>query len=401
MVGDRDSVRCIIADFPQSASRADTAVGARSATGGTGATDIADETDEIDTTGQGRGTDTMTRMTIGIVGLGLIGGSLARHLVANGYRVMAWNHRPHPYEQARRDGIVCVDTLEDLAGHPGARPDLIVLCNPLKAMPDMLSRLAPVIDRTATTLTDVGSVKALVRQQVVAAGLGDCYVGAHPMTGTERSGFEASDPSLFDHALWAITVDESTDYRRFLVVARMIAEGCANRCIVIDDGTHDRAAALISHMPHVVATALINELTDNPDRNIAAALAAGSWRDMTRVALTDPQRTRAMVDEDAQNVEALLRHMAGRLVAVADALHDGDDRIIGEFFAHGNPFRDYKAACAHNQGETPSTAQIPLDIAHWREQLLESARRGEQVVAWPSDLVAVVERRPAVASAAR
>lgn len=391
----------IITDFPQSARRADTAAGARGTTGRTGATNIADETDETDTTGQRWGTDTMTGMTVGIVGLGLIGGSLARHLVANGYRVIAWNHRPHPYEQARRDGIVCVDTLEDLAGHPGARPDLIVLCNPLKAMPDMLSRLAPVIDRTATTLTDVGSVKALVRQQVVAAGLGDCYVGAHPMTGTERSGFEASDPSLFDHTLWAITVDESTEYRRFLVVARMIAEGCANRCIVIDDGTHDRAAALISHMPHVVATALINELTDNPDRNIAAALAAGSWRDMTRVALTDPQRTRAMVDEDAQNVEALLRHMAGRLVAVADALHDGDDRIIGEFFAHGNPFRDYKAACARNQGATPSTAQIPLDIVHWREQLLESARRGEQVVAWPSDLVTVVERRPAVASAAR
>ena len=370
-----------------------------------GSTNATDSTSMAHTAERGRETDTMadkTGMTIGIVGLGLIGGSLARHLAANGYRVIAWNHRPHPYEQARRDGIVCVDSLEELAGHPGARPDLIVLCNPLKAMPQMLSRLAPVIDRTTTTLTDVGSVKALVRQQVVAAGLGDCYVGAHPMTGTERSGFEASDPSLFDHALWAITVDESTDYRRFHVVARMITEGCANRCIVIDDGTHDRAAALISHMPHVVATALINELTDNPDRNIAAALAAGSWRDMTRVALTDPQRTRAMVDEDAENVETLLRHMADRLVAVADALHDGDDRQIGEFFAHGQPFRDYKAACvrANTQAETPETMDMLLNLATWREQLLESARRGEQVTGWHSDAVAVVERRPAVASAA-
>lgn len=333
----------------------------------------------------------MTGVTVGIVGLGLIGGSLARHLAANDSHVIAWNHRPHPYEQARRDGITCVDTLDELAS---ARPQLIVLCNPLKAMPDMLSRLSPLIDRGTTTLTDVGSVKGLVRQQVVSAGLGDCYVGAHPMTGTEHSGFEASDPGLFDHALWAITVDESTDYQRFLTVARMITEGCANRCIVIDDTTHDRAAALISHMPHVVATALINELTDNPDRNIAAALAAGSWRDMTRVALTDPQRTRAMVDEDAENVQTLLRHMADRLTRVADALQHGDTQAIGTFFSHGQPFRDYKAACAHDTAATRIT--MPLEPASWRSQLLQSARQGEQLVALRGDMRAVIERHPAV-----
>ena len=89
----------------------------------------------------------------------------------------------------------------------------------------------------------------------------------------------------------------------------MIVDHCSNRLIVLDDATHDRCAALISHMPHVISTAMINELVANPNRNIAAALAAGSWRDMTRVALTDPNRTRAMVEEDAANVEALLRNM--------------------------------------------------------------------------------------------
>ncbi len=74
-------------------------------------------------------------------------------------------------------------------------------------------------------------------------------------------------------------------------------------------------------MPHVIATAMINEAAANPNRNIAAALAAGSWRDMTRVALTDPNSTRAMVEEDAANVETLLRNMANRLTLVANVLH--------------------------------------------------------------------------------
>ena len=95
---------------------------------------------------------------------------------------------------------------------------------------------------------------------------------------------------------------------------------------------------------------MINELVANPNRNIAAALAAGSWRDMTRVALTDPDRTRAMVEEDAANVEALLRNMANRLTLMANVLHGmtaqqgaptaGDDKEMARFFVQGQPFRE-------------------------------------------------------------
>ena len=175
---------------------------------------------------------------VGIIGLGLIGGSLARRLNANGVEVTAWNHRPHPYAAAQAEGM--------LDEHPGI------------------------------TLTDVGSVKGMVLSQVEQAGLGECYVGAHPMAGNELSGWAAADPHLYDGALWAITVRPTTAYRRFLTIAELIVNDCGNRLIVLDSDTHDRAAGLISHMPHVVATSLINELVDNHDRNIAAALAAGS-----------------------------------------------------------------------------------------------------------------------------
>lgn len=264
----------------------------------------------------------MVKPRIAIVGLGLIGGSLARRLVNAGCEVTAWNHNDRPYATAEADGIICKPTLAALAE---TKPNVLVLCNPLKAMPEILGALKPLIDTETTTLTDVGSVKGMVRDQVKAIGLDGCYVGAHPMAGNELSGWEASDPTLYDDALWAITVDEHTEYRRFRAVADMIVNRCGNRLIVLDDATHDRCAALISHMPHVIATAMINELVANPNRNIAAALAAGSWRDMTRVALTDPNRTRAMVEEDAANVETLLRNMANRLTLVANVLHDMAD----------------------------------------------------------------------------
>lgn len=335
--------------------------------------------------------------TVGIIGLGLIGGSLARRLAERGIRVVAWNHRPHPYAQAEADGIFCKSTLAELMD---AEPDVVVLCNPLKAMPAMLDSLAPLMgEHPRTTITDVGSVKGMVREQVEAAGLGECYVGAHPMAGNELSGWQAADPHLYDDALWAVTVDSATNYQRFLDVAALITKGVGNRLIVLDDEAHDKAAAMISHMPHVVSTALINELSAYPDRNIAAALAAGCWRDMTRVALTDPNRTRAMVEEDALNVEALLRRMAKRLTDMADQLHDGDETDVIRFFAEGSPFRQYKSALTHaSDGAAESLPERELTVPEsgWQQTLLFSARRGEAIIGFVNPRQAIIQLRPAM-----
>ncbi|WEV66873.1 prephenate dehydrogenase/arogenate dehydrogenase family protein [Bifidobacterium sp. ESL0769] len=349
--------------------------------------------------------------SVGIVGLGLIGGSLARRLAQRDVEVVAWNHNERPYDAARRDGITCVGSLEELAA---AKPEVLFLCNPLKVMPEMLQRLAPVLDRETTTLSDVGSVKGMVRQQVEEAGLADCYVGAHPMAGTEFSGFAASDPAIYDEALWAISVDETTDYQRFLKVATLITGVVGNRIIVLNDTTHDRAAAMISHTPHVVSTAFINELSASPDRNIAAALAAGSWRDMTRVALTDPERTRAMIEEDADNVETLLRDLAARLTTFADDLQVHDDAALTRFFAAGQPFRDYKLreresvesqessriGESHESGkpENDDTERIVISVpkSGWQQTFLDSARRGEHIVRFIQPWQVEVETRSAI-----
>lgn len=199
---------------------------------------------------------------IGIVGLGLMGGSLARRLTQSGITVTAWNHRATPYAAARQEGIVCVDSLQELAN---CEPDIIVLCNPLAVMPQMFDMLAAIISPHAT-ITDIGSVKEQVKLQAGQAGLSHCYVGAHPMAGTECSGFAASNPSLYDHALWAVCADTDTDQARCLQIIDLVTNVLRNRCIVLDPVSHDRSAALISHMPHVVSVSLLNMLVDRDDR---------------------------------------------------------------------------------------------------------------------------------------
>lgn len=342
-----------------------------------------------------------TKFTVGIVGLGLIGGSLAKRLVKQNCTVYAYNRHTDIYSQAREAGIICVDSVKDLALK---KPSVLILCNSLASMPSVLKQLENNIDQSVTTLSDVGSVKDIVRNQVKAANLGECYVGAHPMAGSEFTGWKSSYAELLDNALWALTVDSNTKLWRVANVLHMITNVCKNRAIVINDDIHDKSAALISHMPHVVSTALANVLCDNQYRNIAIQLSAGSWRDMTRVSLTDPNRTRAMVSEDRHNVAILLRSLIKELDNAATMLEDSAedaDSAEKEFFAKAQPWREYKYAVRNKESSVDSCAlddSVTLadsseysvysadSVSNWREKLLDSAKNGEEIIGISSNL---------------
>lgn len=328
------------------------------------------------------------KFSVGIVGLGLIGGSIAKRLAATGAcKVYAYNRHQTMYSEARALGITCVESVADLAR---MQPNVLILCNSLASMPEVLGEISRGINKQRTTLTDVGSVKGLVREQVKAAGLGDCYIGAHPMAGSEFTGWQASSAELLDGALWAISVDENSDFWRFLAVLRVIVKLCGNRALVLNDSIHDASAALISHMPHVVSTALANVLCGSANRNIALQMSAGSWRDMTRVALTDPNRTRAMVAENRRNVADLLGDVIEELSFAKKVLEEGDGdsaAVAGDeraFFAKADSWREYKykeRAAAFDESGDLRELRFALDCpGDWQSQLIQSAQSGEQIV---------------------
>lgn len=266
-----------------------------------------------------------------VVGLGLMGGSLARRFIQDESICAGWDPDPATREAARAAGLVVPETITELSS---VRPEVVVVAAPLRAMPTVFGELAAWAPPEAT-ITDLGSVKGPVRQWAQRAGVGDRYVGAHPMTGTELAGFESSSSELIAGATWAVTVTPDTDLAALKRVLALIVNGTGGSALVTTDAEHDRAVARISHVPHVVAHELLSGAERSDVRAISAALAAGSFRDGTRVARTGASRSQAMVEANGRATAAALRAMTARLSELADDLERGAD--TSWFFAGDSP----------------------------------------------------------------
>lgn len=265
---------------------------------------------------------------VGVVGLGLIGGSLALRLHAAGRPVVGSDPDAATREAAAATGL-------EVHAEPGpwlSGCDLVVVCAPLDAMDVVLARVAEHVDEAATVI-DVGSVKRPVHQAARAAGLGHRFVGAHPMAGTERTGFEHADPALLEGATWAVTLEpgDPAGLDRAARVARFLATDLAATVCVLPPEVHDETAAVISHVPHVLAHLLLVGAEESGHPELAGIMAAGSFRDGTRVAGTNPARTRNMLLGNSRAVEAELSRLRSRLDQLSAVLAEGDDTSLSHW----------------------------------------------------------------------
>ncbi len=261
---------------------------------------------------------TMPVPPVGVVGLGQLGGSLAAALAAAGRPVAGWD-----VDSAARDAAEArgVRIAQELTG-------TVVLAVPLSAMPTALDGLT--IDPDAT-VTDLGSVKTPVLESVGAA-FGSRFVGGHPMCGTERSGHAAVDPGLFTGARWAVCLEPGTDLARWLRVAE-VALAAGAEVVPVTAAEHDDAVAAISHVPHLLAAALAAAAGEAGP--LALALAAGSFRDGTRVIASDPAFVTAMVAGNAGPTAAALARVRAQLerpwpelVAAGHAVRTGEPSAL-------------------------------------------------------------------------
>ncbi len=262
-----------------------------------------------------------------VLGLGLIGGSLMRAAAAAGREVFGYNRSVEVVRAAVADGYDATEHLDRALARAAADEALIVLAVPMPALPILLGHIRE--DAPNCPLTDVISVKGAVHNQVRAHGLLERFVGGHPMAGTAHSGWAAGDADLFVDASWVVSVDDHVAPDVWAMVMQLALD-CRAVVVPARSDEHDAAAAAISHLPHLLAEALAVTASEVP---LAFSLAAGSFRDGTRVAGTAPDLVRAMCESNADELLPrldraleLLQHARAALAehgSVADLVEEG------------------------------------------------------------------------------
>ena len=242
---------------------------------------------------------------IAIIGTGLIGGSLGLALRATRaeLEIVGYDEDAAGGRGARERGAVSrlASSLEEAV----SQARITVLCMPVDRIPQTLANVAGLIGRDAV-VTDVGSAK----EKVVAAGesaVGERFVGGHPMAGSERHGIEAADADLFDEARWVLTPTAATSSSAYAAVVEMVGWVGATP-VALDPVVHDALVARLSHVPQLAASALVELAVGAGDGDALLGLAGRGFRDVTRIAASNPELWVAIVNA---NQKAVLEGLSG------------------------------------------------------------------------------------------
>lgn len=298
-----------------------------------------------------------------VLGLGLIGGSIMRATVAAGRQVFGYNRSVEGAHGAQSEGFDASTDLSATLARAAETEALIVLAVPMPALPNMLAHICE--SAPNCPLTDVTSVKCAVLEEVTAAGLQARFVGGHPMTGTAHSGWSAGHGGLFTRAPWVVSVDDHVDAQVWSMVMTLALE-CGAFVVPAKSDEHDAAAAAISHLPHLMAEALAITAAEVP---LAFALAAGSFRDATRVAGTAPDLVRAMCEANTGQLVPVTDRFIELLGRARDSLaHNGS---VAELADAG-----HAARTRYESFPRSDIVTVVIGDERWREQLAAAGRAG-------------------------
>ncbi|MEK8069639.1 prephenate dehydrogenase [Rhodococcus sp. EXRC-4A-4] len=305
----------------------------------------------------------MTSSSVCVLGLGLIGGSILRAAHDAGRPVWGWNRSADAIAGATADGYDVGTDLKAALTRASDQDALIVVAVPMPAVDSVLAAIAE--HAPAAPITDVVSVKAEVAAAVTARGLQARYVGGHPMAGTNQSGWSATDPTLFTDAVWVVSTDRGVDADVWVRVAQLALD-CGSVVVPAESVEHDRAVARISHLPHLLAEALA--MVGAAGGPLALGLAAGSFRDGTRVASSSPNLVRAMTEGNAAALRTALDEALAALTAAREELDEGSTKTLVDA---GNAAR-----LQYEQHQRFEITDITPGEPGWREELQDAGRRG-------------------------
>ena len=282
----------------------------------------------------------MKQITIGFLGLGLIGGSIARSIRKNfsASKIIVYSRRKNEdLIQGKKDGIIS-EIYYNIDSH-FSECDIIFLCAPVLQNIQFLSQLKPLINKKCI-ITDVGSVKGNIHKEVEKLGLESQFIGGHPMAGSEKTGFANSSDDLLQNSYYLLTPCKTTPEESVLFLKKILS-GTGAVFADVDASLHDDITAAISHVPHIVAASLVNMVRENDTPNeLMKAFAAGGFKDITRIASSSPEMWESICLSNAESIDHFLSLMIEELTKVRSYISSEQGDKINHFFAASRDYRN-------------------------------------------------------------
>jgi prephenate dehydrogenase len=266
--------------------------------------------------------------TVAVVGLGLMGGSLAAALRARGSvrRVVGIARRVETVVEASARGFIDEGTCDPVAGVSDA--DVVIFGTPVQTTLALLNSLGPFL-RSGSIVSDMGSTKVAVLEAMSKMPLEMQPIGGHPMCGKETAGLSAADADLFLDKIYVLTPLERTPPEALLTM-QALAEAVGARSLVLDPARHDRLVAAISHLPYILAACLVAAADDMATEDpLVWELAASGFRDTSRLAASDTTMMRDILLTNEENVLYLIDLFGRRLTQMsADLAQRDTERLV-------------------------------------------------------------------------
>ena len=300
--------------------------------------------------------------TIYIAGLGLIGASMALGIKRDhpDYEILGYNRSQASRDIALERGMI--DRATDNFASFAPLADVIILTLPIKQTIAFLQELATLRLKEGVIISDAGSTKSAIvaTAEKCFADKPVRFVGAHPMAGSHKTGAASADVNLFENAYYIFTPSSLTT-QDTLEEMKGLLSGLHARFIEIDATEHDRVTSQISHFPHILASGLMEQTASYAEEHeMARRFAAGGFRDMTRIAESEPGMWTSILLSNREIIIERIEDFKGRLDEIEQAISKGDENQIWNFF---NQAREQRQAMEiHKRGGVDSSYDLYVDV---------------------------------------
>ena len=275
----------------------------------------------------------------GFIGFGLIGGSIARAIrdAQPSARIIVYDPKAQALGQAKDDGVV--NEIVPEIGSRFSALDIIFLCAPVGENNENLRRLKPYLS-PVTTVTDIGSVKGPVHETVTELQLERQFIGGHPMTGSERTGYINSKASLLENAYYILTHADGVELDR-IAQMQSFAEMVGAIPLTLTAEEHDYVTGAVSHLPHVISATLVNLVQDaDDDLETMKQIAAGGFKDITRISSSSPELWQQICLMNRDNLVELLDRYMEALREAKNTIANRKEAALKDFFDRARTYRE-------------------------------------------------------------